>query len=153
MLLVVGYGWPNQRDIVRTSYGHRTGVKGTYHGHTTDIRRDIVRTSYGRRIDTVRTSYGHRRDIVRTSYGHRTDIPSGHTKRPPLGDAAGVWNFFVAFRAALWNFPRRDRESKEFRGFPGMELGIFRVAKSSGEGREHDRELPNPGILPGSECL
>ena len=30
---------------------------------------------------------------------------------------------------------RQDRDLKEFRGFPGMELGIFRVAKSSGEGR------------------
>ena len=52
-----------------------------------------------------------------------------------LGDAAGVWNFFVALRVALRNFPRQEHEFKEFRGFPGMELGIFRVAKSSGEGR------------------
>ena len=44
-------------------------------------------------------------------------------------------NFLVAFREASWNFPRQDRDFKEFRGFPGMELGIFRVAKSSGEGR------------------
>ena len=43
--------------------------------------------------------------------------------------------FLVAFREASWNFPRQDRDFKEFRGFPGMELGIFRVAKSSGEGR------------------
>ena len=42
----------------------------------------------------------------------------------------------VAFRKALWNFPRPDHDSKEFRGFPGMELGIFRVAKSAGEGRD-----------------
>ena len=41
----------------------------------------------------------------------------------------------VAFREASWNFPRQDRDLKEFRGFPGMELGIFRVAKSPGEGR------------------
>ena len=53
-----------------------------------------------------------------------------------LGDAAGAWYFFVAFREALWNFLRQDHEFKEFRGFPGMELGIFRAAKSSGEGRE-----------------
>ena len=38
-------------------------------------------------------------------------------------------------REALWNFPRQDHDFKESRGFPGMELGIFRVAKSSGEGR------------------
>ena len=30
---------------------------------------------------------------------------------------------------------RQDRDCMEFRGFPGMELGIVRVAKSSGEGR------------------
>ena len=39
-------------------------------------------------------------------------------------------------REASWNFPRHDHGFKEFRGFPGMELGIFRVAKSSGEGRD-----------------
>ena len=33
-----------------------------------------------------------------------------------LGDAAGVWNFFVAFRGASGNFPRQDHEFKEFRG-------------------------------------
>ena len=43
--------------------------------------------------------------------------------------------FFVAFREASWNFPRQDHYFRESRGFPGMELGIFRVAKSSGEGR------------------
>ena len=50
--------------------------------------------------------------------------------------ACGV--FLVAFRKALWNFPRQDHDLKEFRGirgFPGMELGIFKVAKSPGEGR------------------
>ena len=54
-----------------------------------------------------------------------------------FGDAAGAWNFLVAFREASWNFPRQDHDFifKEFRGFPGMELGIFRAAKSSGEGR------------------
>ena len=31
--------------------------------------------------------------------------------------------------------PLQDRGFKEFRGFPDMELGIFRVAKSSGGGR------------------
>ena len=41
-----------------------------------------------------------------------------------LGDAAGAWNFLVAFREASWNFPRQDRDFKEFRGFPGMELAI-----------------------------
>ena len=45
-------------------------------------------------------------------------------------------DFLVAFREASWNFPRQDHDSKEFRGFPGIELGIFRVAKSSGEGLE-----------------
>ena len=39
-----------------------------------------------------------------------------------LGVAAGVWNFFVAFREALWNFPRQDYVFKEFRGFPGVVL-------------------------------
>ena len=53
-----------------------------------------------------------------------------------FGGEAGVWNFLVAFRKALWNFPRPDHDFKEFRGFSGMELGIFRVAKSAGEGRE-----------------
>ena len=53
-----------------------------------------------------------------------------------FGDAAGAWNFLVAFREASWNFPRQDRDLKEFRGFPGMELGIFRADKSSGEGRK-----------------
>ena len=54
-----------------------------------------------------------------------------------FGVAAGAWNFLVAFREASWNFPRQDRGFKEFRGFPGMKFGIFRVAKSSGEGRTH----------------
>ena len=44
-------------------------------------------------------------------------------------------DFLVAFREASWNFPRQDHDFKEFRGFLGIELGIFRVAKSSGEGR------------------
>ena len=57
-----------------------------------------------------------------------------------FGDAAGVWRFLVAFRKALWNFPRQDHDFEEFRGFPGMELGVFRVAKSSGEGRVGDDE-------------
>ena len=52
-----------------------------------------------------------------------------------FGDAAGERIFLVAFREASGNFPRQDRDFKEFRGFPGMELGIFRVAESSGEGR------------------
>ena len=60
-----------------------------------------------------------------------------------FGDAAGAWNFLVAFREASWNFPRQDRDFKEFRGFPGMELGIFRVAKSSGEGRKSTHQ-PHP---------
>ena len=56
-------------------------------------------------------------------------------------------------REASWNFTRQDHGSKQFRGFPGhhvpgIELGIFRVTKSSGEGREHDPELPNPGFYP-----
>ena len=42
-------------------------------------------------------------------------------------DAAGAWNYLVAFREASWNFPRRqDRDFEEFRGFPvcfpGMEF-------------------------------
>ena len=46
-------------------------------------------------------------------------------------------DFFVAsVREASWKFPRQEHEFKEFRGFPGMELGIFRVARSSGEGRD-----------------
>ena len=46
--------------------------------------------------------------------------------------AYAVWRFLVAFRKGLWNSPRQDHDFKEFRGFPGMELGIFRVAKSLG---------------------
>ena len=44
----------------------------------------------------------------------------------------------VAFHEASWKFPRQDHvhDFKELRGFPGIELGFFRVAKSSGEGRE-----------------
>ena len=30
-----------------------------------------------------------------------------------------MWSFLVAFRKALWNFPRQDHDFKEFRGFPG----------------------------------
>ena len=48
-----------------------------------------------------------------------------------------MWRFSVAFRKALWNFPRQDYVFKEFRGFPGMELGMFRVAESSGEEEEY----------------
>ena len=45
-------------------------------------------------------------------------------------------DFLVAYREAAWNFTSPGpRCFKEFRGFPDMELGIFRVAKSSGEGR------------------
>ena len=44
-------------------------------------------------------------------------------------------DFLVAFREASWNFPCQDHDFKDFRGFPGTELGIFRVAESSGEGR------------------
>ena len=44
--------------------------------------------------------------------------------------------FLVAYREAAWNFSSPGpRFLKEFRGFPDMELGIFRVAKSSGGGR------------------
>ena len=64
-----------------------------------------------------------------------------------FGDAAGAWNFLVAFREASWNFPRQDRDFKEFRGFPGMELGIFRVAKSSGEGRVGDHHKTQKNSL------
>ena len=35
-------------------------------------------------------------------------------------------------------FLRENRGFKELRSFPDMELGIFRVAKSPGEGRLHD---------------
>ena len=65
-----------------------------------------------------------------------------------FGDAAGVWRFLVAFRKALWNFPRQDHEFKEFRGFPGMELGIFKVAKSSGEGRISCKRRPGARQTP-----
>ena len=37
--------------------------------------------------------------------------------------------------SASWNFPRQDHNIKESRGFPGMELGILRVAKSSAQVR------------------
>ena len=47
-----------------------------------------------------------------------------------------VYGFFWLPIARLHGiFPREDRGFKEFRGFPDMELGIFRVAKSSGGGR------------------
>ena len=58
-----------------------------------------------------------------------------------FGDAAGVWNFLVVFREASWNFPRQDHDFKEFRGFPGMELGILGAAKSSGEDLQPPDEL------------
>ena len=48
-----------------------------------------------------------------------------------------MWHFWLAFRKALWNFPRQDHDIEEFRGFPGMELGMFRVAESSGEEEEY----------------
>ena len=41
-----------------------------------------------------------------------------------------VYGFFWLPIARLHGiFPRQDRGFKEFRGFPDMELGIFRVAK------------------------
>ena len=46
-----------------TSTGHTTDIPRAYHGHTTDIPRDIVRTSYGHRTDMtdiVRKSHRHR---------------------------------------------------------------------------------------------
>ena len=50
--------------------------------------------------------------------------------------ACGV--FLVAFRKALWSFPRKDRDFKEFRGFPGMELGPHASGahRTSNAGRE-----------------
>ena len=61
------------------------------------------------------------------------------------GDAACVWIFLVAYREAAWNFSSPGpRFLKEFRGFPDMELGIFRVAKSSGEGRKVHKVPPPP---------
>ena len=51
-------------------------------------------------------------------------------------DAAGVWNFLEPFLSrGFMEFSSPGPRFKEFRGFPGIELGIFRVAKSSGEGR------------------
>ena len=44
----------------------------------------------------------------------------------------------------VYGFPRQDHEFKEFRGFPGIELGIFRVARSSGEGRRFHRAHIDP---------
>ena len=43
--------------------------------------------------------------------------------------------FFGCLSQGSMEFPRQERGFKEIRGFPGMGLGIFRVAKSSGEGR------------------
>ena len=40
-------------------------------------------------------------------------------------------------------FPREDRGFKELRGFPDMELGFFRVAKSSTAGAQN-----YPGLVP-----
>ena len=48
-----------------------------------------------------------------------------------------MWHFWLAFRKALWNFPRQDHDIEGFRGFPGMELGMYRVAESSGEEEEY----------------
>ena len=44
-------------------------------------------------------------------------------------------DFFGCLSRGSMEFSSPDHDYKEFRGFPGMELGIFRVAKSSGEGR------------------
>ena len=41
-----------------------------------------------------------------------------------MGDAAGAWNFLVAFREASWNFPRQDHDSKEFRAFAAKGAGL-----------------------------
>ena len=45
------------------------------------------------------------------------------------GDAGGGWIFGLPIARLHGIFPREDRGFKEFRGFPDMELGIFRVAK------------------------
>ena len=54
-----------------------------------------------------------------------------------FGDAAGVWRFLVAFRKALWNFPRQDHGLWRLgiSRLSGYEIRNFKVAKSSGEGR------------------
>ena len=39
-----------------------------------------------------------------------------------FGDAAGVWNFWVAFREASWNFPRQDHGSTVLRNFAATRL-------------------------------
>ena len=60
------------------------------------------------------------------------------------GRVAFFW-LGATFRKALWNFPHQDHDLKEFRGFPGMELEIFRVAKSSGEGRRYQGAATGKG--------
>ena len=59
-----------------------------------------------------------------------------------------------------YGFPRQDHEFKEFRGFPGIELGIFRVAKSSGGGRsdraqkgQSETEHPRRKGIPAEHCI
>ena len=46
-------------------------------------------------------------------------------------------DFFGCLSRGFMEFPSppRDHDFNEVRGFQGMELDIFRVAKSSGEGR------------------
>ena len=45
-------------------------------------------------------------------------------------------DFFGCLSRGFMEFSSQGRGFKEFRGFPGMELGILKVAKSSGEGRK-----------------
>ena len=53
-----------------------------------------------------------------------------------------VYGFFWLPFARLHGISlARTTNLKDFRGFPGMELGIFRVAKSSGEGRAGGRGM------------
>ena len=62
---------------------------------------------------------------ARTPGAHLT---SALERRPSPEDLEfGILRLWRPFREASWNFPRQDRDFKGFRGFPGMELGIFRV--------------------------
>ena len=51
-------------------------------------------------------------------------------------------DFFGCLSRGFMEFPSPGPRFKDFRGFPGMELGIFRVAKSSGRGLQSNFSEP-----------
>ena len=69
------------------------------------------------------------------------------------GDAAGVHGFFWLPIARLHGiFPREDPGFKEFRGFPDMELGIFRVAKILRWGPSSHTHTPRVARVVSHDC-